>query len=474
MMCSLVVLLLMSISSTIAHGAGAGRQRYHVVQASHLEPESFCSGLKVAPSAEGTWVLLHRPFGPCSPSAGRAPVPSLLEMLRWDQVRTEYVRRKASGGAEDVLNPAKPHVLMTQVDFGPSSTFGVGSGSGSSAWIDADGDPTVVSQQTMAIDTTVDVPWIQCVPCPIPQCYPQRIPLFDPSTSSTAAAVRCGSAACRSLGSYGNGCSNTSANAECRYLIEYSDDRATAGTYMTDTLTISGSTTVRNFRFGCSHAVRGKFSDLTAGTMSLGGGAQSLLAQTARSLGNAFSYCVPPASASGFLSIGGPATTNSTTVFATTPLVRSAINPSLYLVRLQGIVVAGRRLRIPPVAFSAGAVMDSSAVITQLPPTAYRALRRAFRNAMRAYPRSGATGSLDTCYDFLGVANVRVPAVSLVFGGGAVVVLDPPAVMLGGCLAFTATSSDLALGFIGNVQQQTHEVLYDVAAGGVGFRRGAC
>ncbi|KAF7106058.1 hypothetical protein CFC21_106824 [Triticum aestivum] len=246
---------------------------------------------------------------------------------------------------------------------------------------------------------------------------------------------------------------------------------------MTDTLTISGSTTVRNFRFGCSHAVRGKFSDQTAGTMSLGGGAQSLLAQTARSLGNAFSrrsYCVPPASASGFLSIGGPVTTNSTTVFATTPLVRSAINPSLYLVRLQGIVVAGRRLRIPPVVFSAGAVMDSSAVITQLPPTAYRALRRAFRNAMRAYPRSGATGTLDTCYDFLGVANVRVPAVSLVFGGGAVVVLDPPAVVLGGCLAFTATSSDLALGFIGNVQQQTHEVLYDVAAGGVGFRRGAC
>jgi hypothetical protein len=32
----------------------------------------------------------------------------------------------------------------------------------------------------------------------------------------------------------------------------------------------------------------------------------------------------------------------------------------------------------------------------------------------------------------------------------------------------------LAIGFIGNVQTQTHEVLYDVAAGTVGFRRGAC
>uniref|UniRef100_A0ACD5XR54 Uncharacterized protein n=1 Tax=Avena sativa TaxID=4498 RepID=A0ACD5XR54_AVESA len=342
----------------------------------------------------------------------------------------------------------------------------------------------MILSQTMSIDTTVDVPWIQCAPCPVPQCYAQKNALFDPSRSSTSAAVRCGSPACRSLGSYGNGCSSNSTRngGDCQYLIEYSGDRATAGTYMTDTLTISSSTTVMNFRFGCSHSVRGKFSDQTAGTMSLGGGAQSLLSQTARGLGNAFSYCVPAPSSSGFLSLGGPATTRTTTNsssssrsrFASTPLVRNAVNPSLYLVRLQGIVVAGRRLRVPPAVFSPGAIMDSSAVVTQLPPTAYRALRRAFGRAMAAYPTTEPTGNLDTCYDFLGFTNVTVPAVSLVFGGGAVVVLEPAAVMLSGCLAFTATSTDLALGFIGNVQTQTHEVLYDVAAGNVGFRRGAC
>jgi hypothetical protein len=400
-------------------------------------------------------------------------------MLRWDQVRTEYVRRKATGMADDVLNPAT-HVTMAQSDFSIQSDFGIGSGHGSSAAINADGDgDSMILSQTMAIDTTVDVPWIQCVPCPVPQCYPQRNALFDPSRSTTAAAVRCGSPACRSLGSYGNGCSsNSTRNGGCQYLIEYSDDRATAGTYMTDTLTISSSTTVMNFRFGCSHAVRGKFSDQTSGTMSLGGGAQSLLSQTARGFGNAFSYCVPAPSTSGFLSLGGPVTTTTnprrSSSFATTPLVRNAINPSLYLVRLQGIVVAGRRLRVRPVVFSPGAVMDSSAVITQLPPTAYRALRQAFRSAMTAYPRTGPSGNLDTCYDFLGFSNVTVPRVSLVFGGGAVVVLDPPAVMLQGCLAFAPTPTDLAIGFIGNVQTQTHEVLYDVAAGTVGFRRGAC
>lgn len=44
-----VVVLLLSISSCIAHaGAGAEgrRQRYMVVQTSYLEPKSICSGLK--------------------------------------------------------------------------------------------------------------------------------------------------------------------------------------------------------------------------------------------------------------------------------------------------------------------------------------------------------------------------------------------------------------------------------------------
>lgn len=130
---------------------------------------------------------------------------------------------------------------------------------------------------------------------------------------------------------------------------------------------------------------------------------------------------------------------------------------------------------MPPVVFAGGAVMDSSVIITQLPPTAYRALRLAFRSAMAAYPRvAGGRAGLDTCYDFVRFTSVTVPAVSLVFDGGAVVRLDAMGVMVEGCLAFVPTPGDFALGFIGNVQQQTHEVLYDVGGGSVGFRRGAC
>uniref|UniRef100_N1R0T6 Xylanase inhibitor C-terminal domain-containing protein n=1 Tax=Aegilops tauschii TaxID=37682 RepID=N1R0T6_AEGTA len=273
-----VLLLLLSVSSAIAHGGGAHqerrRQRYMVAQTSHLmEPKSICSGLKVTPSANGTWVPLHRPYGPCSPSEGTPP--PLVEMLRWDQARTDYVRRKATGEVDDVLHPARPHVDMMQVDFMLRGSFGIGSGSGGQAAIDEDDedDPMVLSQ-TMAIDTTEDVPWIQCLPCPIPQCYPQRNAFFDPR-----------------------------------------------------------------------------------------------------------------------------------------------------------------------------------------------------RNAMGAYKTRAPTGNLDTCFGFVGVTNVTVPAVSLVFDGGAVIELDLLAVLLDGCLAFAPVAADFALGFIGNVQQQTHEVLYDVAGGAVGFRR---
>jgi hypothetical protein len=174
----------------------------------------------------------------------------------------------------------------------------------------------------------------------------------------------------------------------------------------------------------------------------------------------------------GFLSLGGPS--RASLAFVRTPLIRNPRAPTFYIVRLQAITVAGQRINVPPSVFSAGSVVDSSTIVTQLPPTAYRALRTAFRNAMRMYPRTTPTRNLDTCYDFLRFPRVTVPTVSLIFDRGATVQLDPTSIMIDGCLAFTASPSDRAVGFIGNVQQQTYEVLYDVGGGSVGFRRYAC
>jgi hypothetical protein len=322
--------------------------------------------------------------------------------------------------------------------------------------------------QTMAIDTSSDVPWVQCSPCPSPPCHPQSDQLYDPSKSTTSTTIPCGSPACRRLGVYGHGCSNS----KCEYIVNYGGGAATAGAYISDTLKLTPNAVVSNFQFGCSHSARGSFSDQTAGTMALGGGTQSLLSQTARMFGNAFSYCVPPPSSSGFLSLGKPVGAPSR--FARTPLVRRKWAPTFYLVHLQAIFVAGQQLNVPPTVFSAGSVMDSSAIITQLPPTAYMALRAAFRSAMAMYPLAPPIGILDTSYDFIRFTSVKVPKVALVFDGGTVVDLNPSSVMIDSCLAFAATPSDSSVGFIGNVQQQTYEVLYDVGGASVGFRRGAC
>ncbi|XP_066370897.1 aspartyl protease family protein At5g10770-like [Miscanthus floridulus] len=154
-----------------------------------------------------------------------------------------------------------------------------------------------------------------------------------------------------------------------------------------------------------------------------------------------------------------------TRTFVATPMLRFSQAPTLYRVLLRGITVEGQRLNVPATVFAAGSVMDSRTAIAHLPPTAYQALRAAFRSRMGAYRLASPKGSLDTCYDFAGVLVVRVPRVALVFDRNAAVELDPSGILLDDCLAFAPNGGDGAPGIIGNVQQQTIEVLYDVGGG---------
>ena len=323
------------------------------------------------------------------------------------------------------------------------------------------------TMQTMMVDTASDVPWVQCHPPPTGGSR-----FFDPTRSPTYAPFPCGSPACARLGPYGNGC----INGQCQYRVTYPDGSSTLGTYSSDLLTITRTTAVRSFQFGCSQAEQGlsQASTSSSGTMSLGGGPESLVSQTAATHGNAFSYCVPPTpSDAGFFVLGKPPSSRTRT-FVATPMLRFTQAPTLYRVLLRGITVAGQRLNVPATVFAAGSVMDSRTAITRLPPTAYQALRAAFRSRMGAYRLAPPKGSLDTCYDFTGVMVVRVPRVALVFDRNAAVELDPSGILLDDCLAFAPNGDDRAPGIIGNVQQQTIEVLYDVGGRSVGFRRGAC
>ncbi|VAI80452.1 unnamed protein product [Triticum turgidum subsp. durum] len=417
----LLLLLCTYLRTLVAHG-GDDLRTYKVLHVGSLKSATVnCSQPKVTPSSGGVTVPLHHRHGPCSPVPSTKP-PTLKEMLRRDQLRAAYITRKYSGvkgGAGDV----------EQSDVTVPTTLGTSLGTLEYLITVGIGSPAMT--QTMLIDTGSDVSWV----------------------------LR--------RSQQGNGCSSRS---QCQYIVKYGDGSSGTGTYSSDKLVL-GSSTVKSFQFGCSQSESGNLlEDQTDGLMGLGGGAQSLATQTAGTFGKAFSYCLPPTSdSSGFLTLGA-----ATSGFVKTQMLRSSQVPAYYGVLLQAIRVGGRQLSIPTSVFSAGSIMDSGTIITRLPATAYSALSSAFKAGMKQYPLAQPMGIFDTCFDFSGQSSVSIPTVVLVFSGAAAVNLASDGIILGSCLAFAANNDDRSLGIIGNVQQRTFEVLYDVGGGAVGFKAGAC
>ncbi|CAM0878676.1 unnamed protein product [Alopecurus aequalis] len=418
-------------------------------------PRSGCSGHRVTPPSDRTWLPLHHRHGPCSPSHSAGIRTSLASSLRRDKPRAQQVGRQLSmnnGSSADVTVPTT-----------------LGTSFGTLQYVVSVGLGTPAVPQTVFIDTGSDISWVQCRPCLVPPCHRQKGVVFNPSNSSTYYSFPCGSAACARLGDESsNGCSNS----HCDYVVKYGDGSNTTGTYSSDTLTMASTALLHKFLFGCSHAELGfPDSDRTDGLLGLGGGELSLVSQTGE---KAFSYCLPPTeSHSGFFTLGVPRISSSR--FAVTPMYGFAKAPTPYVLILTAITVAGRRLDVPQSVFSAGSIMDSGTIITRLPPTAYRALRAAFRAEMKMYsPAPPMDDIFDTCFNMSGVGSISVPSVGLVFERGATLELDQSGIMLNNCLAFTTNDGDDSVGFIGNVQQRTFEVLYDVGGEAFGFRRGAC
>uniref|UniRef100_A0A0D9VKC0 Peptidase A1 domain-containing protein n=1 Tax=Leersia perrieri TaxID=77586 RepID=A0A0D9VKC0_9ORYZ len=455
--------------SAVAAGVGRG---FVTVSTSSFAVSSTCiddsasPGRAAPPRQNGTSAavlrLTHR-HGPCGPAAkasalGTTP-PSLLDTLRADQRRAEYVLRRVSGAAAGLeIAGSKSATVPANLGFSIGTLQYVVTVSL--------GTPAVA--QTVEVDTGSDVSWVQCKPCPSPPCYNQKDPLFDPTRSSSYSAVPCGSPACSSLKLYASGCSS---GGQCGYVVSYGDGSTTTGVYSSDALTLTGSDSLKGFLFGCGHSQQGLFAGID-GLLGLGRQSQSLVSQASNTYGGAFSYCLPPTQNSvGYLTLGASATT---TGFSTTPLLTASNDPTYYMVMLAGISVGGQQLGIDASVFASGAVVDTGTVVTRLPPTAYAALRSAFRAAMApyGYPTAPATGILDTCYDFSRYGSVTLPTISISFGGGAAMDLGPTGILTGGCLAFAPTGGDTQASILGNVQQRSFEVRFDGST--VGFMPGSC
>nr|CAB3457386.1 unnamed protein product [Digitaria exilis] len=463
--CLAALLALAALASSHLLGAAAVEAsggNWHVVPVRSLVHKPTCTATEAAHNST-TLSVVHR-HGPCSPlrSRGGDP-PSHAEILGRDQERVAAIHRKIGPAAT-----SKSANMTLQTHWGEPL--------GTSNYFITAGLGTPARSLSVEFDTGSEESWVQCSPCR--SCYVQHDPLFDPSNSSTYSTVPCDAHECGEFVGLQQNCS--SSDNTCRYGVAYGDQSKTVGNLAQDTLTLTPSATVPGFLFGCGHDDAGVFGEVD-GLFGFGHGKASLpsQAQASANYGEGFSYCLPSsASTIGYLTLGVASTAPTNAKFTA---MLPGQGGSFYYLNITGINVAGRAIKVAPAAFqtAAGTIIDSGTAFSRLPPRVYAALRSAFRLAMgRRYKRVAAPEPFDTCYDLSGHEAVRVPSVELVFGDGATVRLDPTGVLYAWddaaqtCLRFAP--SDDGLGVLGNVQQRTLSVVYDVANQKIGFGAGGC
>ncbi|KAH7523926.1 hypothetical protein FEM48_Zijuj06G0063900 [Ziziphus jujuba var. spinosa] len=448
--------------------SGSHHQTRHGLNLSSLLPVTICSPSTKVKNNKRSVLKVVEKHGPCSQlykdETTRAPTPA--EILEQDQDRVNSIQSRLS---------KKP--IETDATTIPAKS---GETIGSGNYIVTVGLGTPKRDLSLIFDTGSDITWTQCQPCNASKCYKQHEPLFDPSKSTSYTSFSCRSQQCLQLAlSKGRtqGCSTPT--SPCIYGVRYGDGSYTVGYFSKERITIQQSDVFDNFLFGCGHNNQGLFVG-AAGLLGLGRSTLSFVEQTAQKYNRIFSYCLPPTSSStGFLSFGKDNEVSGDVNYI--PLSTVSRSYSFYGLPLEGISINGRRVSIPASVFSSsGAIIDSGTVITRLPATAYSAFRSEFRQQMEDYTlTTPAESLLDTCYDFSGNDNVKIPQISLLFGGGNAVELDSTGVFYAlsdsqVCLAFAGNSDDSDITILGNVQQRRLEVVYDVGGGRLGFRSAAC
>ncbi|XP_044430335.1 aspartyl protease family protein At5g10770-like [Triticum aestivum] len=254
-------------------------------------------------------------------------------------------------------------------------------------------------------------------------------------------------------------------------------------TFVTDTLTVSRSVAVDDFRFVCVEMRGASTEGRSSGVLDLSRDPHSLASRVVLSPDTvAFSYCLPSAFpySAGFLSFGA----KRPNIVSYATLKSKASHPNLYFLRLVGVSVAGQDIPVPPPALAGDALMELHTTFTYLQPEVYAALRDQFRGWMGQYPVAPPYGELDTCYNFTGQSSVGVPAVKLTFEGGAglepgvqqtMYFKDRGNIFSVGCLAYAPVPAHArGITVIGSLAQATTEVVYDLRGGKVGFVPKSC
>ncbi|KAK4275417.1 hypothetical protein QN277_018503 [Acacia crassicarpa] len=451
------------------------------VSLSSLFPSSSCSSPPQGANRNGSLEVVHK-HGPCSklkqPSSSSSPSSFIIqhsEILKQDEARVRAIQYELSKthqnhhqeqvetstkGSDGTQLPAKSAIPLLGGNY--YVTVGLGSPK---------------RDLSLVFDTGSDLTWTQCKPC-ARSCYSQKEPIFDPSQSSSYSNISCSSSQCSQLVSatgIRSACSK--ATRACLYGVQYGDGSFSIGFFAKEKLTVSSTDVFDNFFFGCGQNNGGLFRGI-AGLLGLGRSLVSIVEQTAQKYRKIFSYCLPSTlNTVGYLNFGG---VSSNTNIKYIPFSSNFRNSSFYVLDLIGIAFGGANLPIAASVFSRGTVVDSGTVITRLPPAAYSPLSDAFQKFMSArYPKGDSDDLLGTCYDLSGYKSFSVPSISLLFKGGVNVELAGIGVVYIAsqkqvCLGFAANKKDGDVAIIGNTQQKTLEIVYDVGGERIGFRPLGC
>ncbi|CAD5186996.1 unnamed protein product [Musa acuminata subsp. malaccensis] len=428
---------------------------------SHSSCSSKFSGELHLLDGSGLRLTLHHPRSPCSP----APLPDLpfSTILSHDEARATYFAARLTKTVPRAASPLLQSAAVS-VPLSPGNSIGVGN------YVTRINLGTPGKSYSVVADTGSSLSWLQCSPCKV-ECHPQEGPLFNPSSSATYRSVPCSASECDSLESATLNPAACTLSNVCVYEATYGDGSFSVGYLSKDTLSLGSGRRLADFVYGCGQDNEGLFGR-SAGLIGLARDRLSMPSQLGPTLGYGFSYCLPTTASSGYLSIGS----NNPGRFSYTPMVSSSLDDSLYFIRLTGITVGGRGLPVSASAYtSTPTIIDSGTVITRLPVDVYDALSSAVAAALRGYRRAPAYSILDTCFRG-SLSRLAVPAVDMVFQGGATLRLAARNVMIDvdsstTCLAFAPSGS---VAIIGNKQQQTFSVVYDVGRSRIGFAAGGC
>ncbi|KAI3835403.1 hypothetical protein MKX03_034493 [Papaver bracteatum] len=401
-------------------------------------------------------------------SAGKILENYLLQ----DQIRVNYIQSKFSKNENNSeYFPSRKDSKVSPIPAKSGIPLSIGN-----YYVNV-GFGTPKKDLSLIFDTGSDFTWIQCKPCVV-SCHEQEQPVFDPSQSKTYSNISCNSSECAQLRSATSITPKCSSPSTCVYGIQYGDQSYSVGYFGSETITLTSRDVIPNFRFGCGQNNRGLFGK-TAGLLGLGRDRLSLISQTAKKYRQVFSYCLPSSvSSTGYLKLGNDKRDKiSSTKF--TPLLTNSKDPSFYFLDMTSITVGGTKLAIPASVFaSSGTIIDSGTVISRLPSSAYAALRSSFRSFMSQYPLTTPTRLLDTCYNLTSYDVVSVPKIILNFRGGVDLDVNFYGLLVGPieqiCLAFAGNQDDKDVAILGNRQQQTIKVIYNVAGKKLGFIPGGC